>query len=313
MPEEQRVADGIVNPLPSAPIPPVPIVVGFRQTDDISQLATALAAATLKFGPVKRTTHNTYLDTYYADLATIIDATRSPLAEQGLVIMQSPQVSGVNKTVKITTRLLHASGQFIEEELILPATNPKGDFSTQSIGASITYARRYAQQSILNISAEADDDGNSTSEPEPPPAPKAPPVPKKKPEPPVSSEPIKSRNASVPPPKPEKPADKPYNPYPLEPETPEAPVEDVKDTDIPIPAKRTEFAKRVQALLPAQADQKRLREVVEKRTNTNDVNKWTNGDWRKIIKDVEDAIDFDGGTGPDKTGTELDRLLGKIK
>jgi len=60
----------------------------------------------------------------------------------------------------VITRLMHTSGQWIESTLWLPV----GKADAQGVGAAITYARRYALQSILGVPA-ADDDGNAVSQP----------------------------------------------------------------------------------------------------------------------------------------------------
>jgi hypothetical protein len=91
----------------------------------------------------------------YADLATVIDAVRQPFADNNLAIVQVP-VAG-RDGVGVITRILHASGQWIECTLTLPVA----DTRPQSIGSAITYSRRYSLAPMAGIASEADDDGNA--------------------------------------------------------------------------------------------------------------------------------------------------------
>jgi hypothetical protein len=60
----------------------------------------------------------------------------------------------------VLTRLLHTSGQFLEESVACML--PNGD--PQSVGSAISYLRRYALQSVAGIAAE-DDDAESVHSP----------------------------------------------------------------------------------------------------------------------------------------------------
>jgi hypothetical protein len=53
------------------------------------------------------------------------------------------------------TKLVHVSGEAWNHETPLYLT----DKTMQGLGAAITYARRYAWQSVLGIAAEEDTDG----------------------------------------------------------------------------------------------------------------------------------------------------------
>jgi len=53
---------------------------------------------------------------------------------------------------------MHASGEWLEQEFLIPL----GKLDAHGAGSAITYARRYALQSIAGIPAE-DDDGNAAS------------------------------------------------------------------------------------------------------------------------------------------------------
>jgi ERF superfamily len=131
------------------------------------ELVAALAAAQLKFEPIKKTKKNPFFKSLYADLEDIISATQPALAAQGLVVIQ--KLTNDGKNVIVTTRLAHKSGQWIESVLSMPI-GPKVDH--QAIGTAATYGRRYSYQAIIGVAAELDDDGNANHTEEEKPEPK---------------------------------------------------------------------------------------------------------------------------------------------
>jgi hypothetical protein len=152
-----------------------------RASEQLAELAGALSKAQAMLrGAVKDST-NPHFKSRYADLASCWDACREALAASGLSVVQLPEGSG--NVVEMTTRLMHASGQWIECSGCFTAT--KND--PQGLGSCITYARRYQLCAIVGISPE-DDDGNAASEPvkqqaKPEPKPERKPEPKPEPKP----------------------------------------------------------------------------------------------------------------------------------
>lgn len=149
-------------------------------SDDINELAPALAKAQGAMVNAAKDTKNPFFGSKYADLASVWDACRKPLSDNGLSIVQLPDVqfqgapefesyktkSGderwrakVITTVTVITRLLHSSGQWIEDEI--QAVLPSGD--PQSIGSAITYLRRYALSALVGVAPE-DDDAEATTQ-----------------------------------------------------------------------------------------------------------------------------------------------------
>jgi len=133
---------------------------GLRHSPTIGALGKALAAAGLEFDTAVKDTNNPFFKSKYADLAELIRATRPALSKNGLVIVQSPRLS--ERAAQVTTMLLHSSGEWLADDLELPAAQG-AKFDAQTVGSAITYARRYAYQSILNIAGEVDDDGIAAS------------------------------------------------------------------------------------------------------------------------------------------------------
>lgn len=95
----------------------------------------------------------------YATIDSVIEASREALSKNRLAIIQAP--SKENDVYFVMTRVQHESGEFFEIET--PCIFSKNDM--QGFGSAITYAKRYALSSLLNISTDDDDDGNEASKP----------------------------------------------------------------------------------------------------------------------------------------------------
>lgn len=105
----------------------------------------------------------------YADLSTVLDIVQPKLCECGLNVFQMPAGE-----YGLTTILAHKSGEYIGsryvmqplEQTIDSKTNEKA-ITPQSLGAVITYQRRYALGAILNLNIDDDTDAD-VKEPEKP-------------------------------------------------------------------------------------------------------------------------------------------------
>ena len=91
----------------------------------------------------------------YADLPATIEAVRGPLAKYGLA--HTAAVTRSNFGTTLTVRLSHASGQWLQSEMDLPASS-----DPKSAAANLTYFRRYLLTGLVGIAADEDLD----SEPE---------------------------------------------------------------------------------------------------------------------------------------------------
>lgn len=121
----------------------------------INELAKALSSAQGAFENPLKDGKNPHFNSRYATLDALQDATRKVLFDNGLCVTQLPQPGP--EGWELHTMLIHSSGQSITSRLPLMAF-AKGP---QAAGSEITYMRRYAYASILNITAEEDDDANS--------------------------------------------------------------------------------------------------------------------------------------------------------
>ena len=134
-------------------------------SEQIKELATALSKAQGQFDHAQKSVKNEFFKSKYADLASVIDAAKKPLSDNGLSVAQNLDTDA-NGNVILITMLLHSSGEFITGSY--PVRPVKTD--PQSMGSAITYARRYAFSAITGIAAD-DDDGNAASSqkaPQPP-------------------------------------------------------------------------------------------------------------------------------------------------
>jgi hypothetical protein len=130
---------------------------------ELGELAKALCKAQSEMKAAKKSEANPYFHSKYADLANIMENDRKALTGNGLSIIQGATLmrdEGASLTVGVTTRLMHISGQWMECTL---GANPK-DTLPQSVGAAVTYLRRYGYSAMVGSTAEGeDDDGEEAS------------------------------------------------------------------------------------------------------------------------------------------------------
>lgn len=121
-----------------------------ERTEQISNLTKALACFHVKVGKIKKDAKNPFFKSNYASLSHILGEIQDPLQESGLVITQFPDADG------LVTMLIHAeSGEYLSATYVMPVAKAN---DPQALGSAISYARRYAITSILNLNVE-DDDG----------------------------------------------------------------------------------------------------------------------------------------------------------
>ena len=125
-----------------------------KSSEQINEISLALSLAQSQMGFAKKESINPHFKSKYANLEALIEATKKPLADNGLAIFQGSYTQDGYLTV--TTRLLHKSGQWLETSV---AMKPK-DLLPQSIGSALTYGKRYGWGLVTGISGDEDDDGN---------------------------------------------------------------------------------------------------------------------------------------------------------
>ena len=122
-----------------------------KSSELINELAAALCKAQGQMGGAVKDSSNPFFKSSYADLTSVIKAIKQPFADNGLSYTQFP-VSNENG-VGVSTRLMHISGQWLEMDYTLPTVKK----DPQASGSAISYARRYALQSIAGIPTAEDD------------------------------------------------------------------------------------------------------------------------------------------------------------
>lgn len=123
----------------------------------IKELASALAVAQGKIKGALKDSSNPFFKSKYADLASVVEAIRQPLSENGLSYVQLT-VPSEKEEVQIETILMHSSGEWISAIIALPVA--KAD--AQGFGSAMTYARRYGLSAMVGVAPE-DDDGNAAA------------------------------------------------------------------------------------------------------------------------------------------------------
>lgn len=126
----------------------------YRTSEKLENLFAALNAAQKVMRGAVKDAKNPHFNSKYADLASVWDAARDPLTDNGLTIIQP--VSAVGPSITVTTILAHKSGEWIASDLTL--TSDKN--TPQGAGSAITYGRRFGLSSMVGIAPE-DDDGNA--------------------------------------------------------------------------------------------------------------------------------------------------------
>lgn len=128
-----------------------------KTSDEIDKISEAFAIAQGEFKPIEKNKENPHFKSKFADLSSILLATREALSKNGLSITQSPTFQ--DNRINVISRLLHKSGQWVETNLSI---KPIQD-TAQAIGSAVTYGRRYGISALLGVCADDDDDGNEAS------------------------------------------------------------------------------------------------------------------------------------------------------
>ena len=130
------------------------------ESKELSELFTALAKAQEDMEVAKADKFNSFFKSSYADLTSVVNASRPSLSKNGLCIIQRVIPNG-NGQIYLYTRLCHASGQWMESRI--PVLPPKQDI--QTLGSYLSYLRRYTYASMACVVvADEDDDGEKAME-----------------------------------------------------------------------------------------------------------------------------------------------------
>ena len=126
-----------------------------EKSESIKELATALNKFQAECSGAKKDADNPFFGSKYANLEAVINCAKSALDNNGLAVSQFPIMD--QGYCGVETILMHSSGEWISNTLLLACKKQ----DPQAMGSAITYARRYAYQSVLGIPSE-DDDGEKS-------------------------------------------------------------------------------------------------------------------------------------------------------
>ena len=131
-----------------------------NKSESIIELSKALNKFQAECSGAKKSANNPFFKSKYANLEEVINCAKEPLMTNGLSVSQFPTAS--EGKCGVETILMHSSGEWISSVLLLACTKQ----DPQAYGSAITYARRYAYQSVLGIPSE-DDDANAATKGKP--------------------------------------------------------------------------------------------------------------------------------------------------
>jgi hypothetical protein len=133
-----------------------------RCSESTAAIATALAKAQIELtNPEKAmvgTVYNNRSDSpqsfRYASLSSGLDIVRKILGSHQIAIAQTTAIDRESSMVNLTTILLHTSGEWISSDW--PVCRTSEISAPRRMGASLTYARRYALFTMVGIAGEDD-------------------------------------------------------------------------------------------------------------------------------------------------------------
>lgn len=130
-----------------------------KETENKLTLKAAICEFKKKDIAILKDKDNPFYKSKYADLSSILGSVEAEMATVGLLITSVIKYHDTHLVLETT--LEHKD----DDEKIV-SVFPVFGGKPQEIGSSVTYARRYNIQSLLNLAAE-DDDGNATQSAKP--------------------------------------------------------------------------------------------------------------------------------------------------
>ena len=131
------------------------------QSDSIGKLALALSKVQGVLKGAKKESENPFFKSKYADLESVWEAIRQPLADNELSVCQEMDylVTENGTTTLLTTTLQHSSGEWRSGTMPLFLK----DLTAQAQGSAISYARRYCLSAMIGVHQTDDDAQEATN------------------------------------------------------------------------------------------------------------------------------------------------------
>ena len=126
-----------------------------NKSEAINELSSALARAQAEMKNPAFDSNNPHFRSKYASLASVRDTVMPVLAKHGLSIVQMPVFE--DGKAGCETMLMHSSGQYISERLLIPVDKA----TAHGVASATTYSRRISMQAFAGVVGDDDDDGNA--------------------------------------------------------------------------------------------------------------------------------------------------------
>lgn len=156
-----------------------------KHSEKTEKIDAALAKCQSLIKPAIKNMAQSHFGSQYADLKAVAEAAREPMATAGIAFVATPQIrewittaekvtpgeNGAEPTLIKRQEVLHKEvmvarithdGEWYEGEAFLKMKGQ--DDSPQAFGSASTYARRYLLSTMLNITAEGEDDDGEAAE-----------------------------------------------------------------------------------------------------------------------------------------------------
>jgi hypothetical protein len=134
-----------------------------RSSESVGALAAALAKAQAEIANPEKSLTATIVSPFpregnrtfrYAPLSSGLDLVRKCLGQHEIATVQATAIDGESGLIKLTTTLLHASGEWVSSDW--PVCPVSETAAPHRLGAALTYARRYALFTLVGIAGEDD-------------------------------------------------------------------------------------------------------------------------------------------------------------
>jgi hypothetical protein len=126
-----------------------------RTSEQTDKIAPAFVEAQAATDAAMKDNTNPAFKSKYADLASHVGVIKPAAKAHKLAVVQ--ELTSDDAGVQVTTRVIHASGQWFE---FGPLHIPANKHDAQGFGSAASYARRYALSAAWGTVAD-DDDGNA--------------------------------------------------------------------------------------------------------------------------------------------------------
>jgi hypothetical protein len=133
-----------------------------EMSENCNEVIKALAEFQKKAKQPKKSGINKHTKSRYSTLVDILERIKEVAPDCGLAVTSFVTGHGQETSMICTTKLLHTSGQWIQDSIPL-IINQRGMNDMQLVGSAITYARRYSLQNLFGLvgDPDLDDDGAS--------------------------------------------------------------------------------------------------------------------------------------------------------